>query len=305
MEDGREITYNNFLHVLNLIQKTPLVGELIGITPPAAQDVVGGSDSWEIDFFEGYDGSVFASNEYVCVVSEELSGLVKDGVLHVDLLSRATVHASTVEAELKVIGKVAGDESANAIALAPFRTVTELAAGSDGMPPLTELLQATIADNRELDAFKENAMRVYKDVGVFFNEQTFSMIIYDSEFYDITEALQQTIFFIDIATPFVYIISISIGFVASYLLIRRRKAEFAMMRSIGVNRKSIFAGALFEQTVLCATGVAAGCALFTLTWDYIFIRQPLIFFACYVLGATISAANAAGTDVLKLLRDKE
>jgi len=62
---------------------------------------------------------------------------------------------------------------------------------------------------------------------------------------------------------------------------------------------------LFEQAALCALGVALGCILFTLTWDYVFIERPLIFLGCYMLGAVISAARAAGTDVLRLLRDKE
>jgi ABC-type antimicrobial peptide transport system permease subunit len=164
---------------------------------------------------------------------------------------------------------------------------------------------ARLADNLELVDFKQTAVRTFKDVGTFFNVQVFSMTIYDSVFYEITEALMQTIFFIDIATPFIYFIAVCVGFIASFLLTRRRKGEFAMMRSVGVSKAGIFMGALFEQTMLCAVGVALGCFLFTLTWDYVFIERPLIFLGCYMLGAAVSAARAAGTDVLRLLRDKE
>ena len=111
--------------------------------------------------------------------------------------------------------------------------------------------------------------------------------------------------YVDIATPFVYFISISIGFIASFLLTRRRKSEFANMRSVGVGKGRIFLGALFEQTMLCAVGVVAAGALFSRVWGDVFIRESLIFLGCYMLGASISAARAAGTDVLRLLREKE
>jgi len=62
---------------------------------------------------------------------------------------------------------------------------------------------------------------------------------------------------------------------------------------------------LLEQTLLCVVGAALGCVLFRLTWGHVFIERALIFIGCYMLGAAISAVRAAGTDVLRLLRDKE
>ena len=301
--NGFVFHYDHFASELTIPQSISEIGTLFGVTPAILEDRT------DIIFYEGYDEQVFAANEHYCVISDELSGFVNEGILQITVKSSAGAHAGNIDTEFKVVGKIAGsddaDDTREVIVYAPFSVVSEIAAESDGAPAHTVILQATVADNRSLDEFKETAMRAYKDIGVFFNELTFAMTIFDAEFYDITEALQQTIFFIDIATPFVYAISISIGFVASYLLIRRRKPEFANMRSIGVNKVAIFFGALFEQTLLCAVGVAIGCSLFTLTWDYIFIEEPLIFLGCYVLGAVFSAANAAGTDVLRLLRAKE
>jgi len=287
------VTFSDEITVMS--QSGSELGSLIGITPAVIDD------DTEISFTQGYDKHIFATNEHVCVISDDMSVLVEDGILRTHVFLQAGVKLSAAEVELKVVGTVAAEKTV----FAPFLSIHEIAGESAGFPQYTEVLQAVVADNRKLNEFKENAMRVYKDIGVFFNEQTFAMTIHDAEFYDITEALQQTIFFIDIATPFVYVLSISIGFVTSYLLTRRRKAEFANMRSIGVNKIAIFFSALFEQTVLCAVGVAIGCGLFTLTWDYVFIEEPLIFLGCYVLGAIFSAANAAGTDVLRLLRAKE
>jgi ABC-type antimicrobial peptide transport system permease subunit len=142
-------------------------------------------------------------------------------------------------------------------------------------------------------------------VGVYFNDKTFAMTIFDAEYYDKTEALTQTIYFISFATPFVYALTACTGFVASYLLTRRRRGEFANMRSVGINKRDIFIGALFEQSALCAIGAAIGCAAFRMAWGDVYIRESALFLACYTLGAAISAARVAGTDVLKILRDKE
>jgi len=253
-------------------------------------------------FFDGYDKTAFSTNEYVCVVTEDAMQWVHNGVVYLDAQSKADIGAEPVGVELKVIGTAPGDGS-NAVFI-PFKTVSEIGRQSDGQQLYSERLRATISDNRRLVDFKHTALRTFYNVGIYFNPRVSSMTIFDAEFYDLTETLQQTIFFIDIVTPFVYAIAVCVGFVASFLLTRRRMSEFAVMRSIGVNKESIFVVTLFEQALLCAAGVVVGCVIFALTWDLVFIMRPAVFFACYISGAVLSAARAAGTDVLRLLRDK-
>ena len=317
--DGREVFVNvRRLRALLLEPDPPQTWPLIGITAidahsalselsalsaPSAPSSPTYENSSAIVFYEGYDESVFTGNEYVCLVSEEILSATGGGKLDVMYKSKAGLQPEAVSVELTVIGIVRGLDGP--VVYIPFQTAGQLGFESDGGTPYTERLRAKITDNRELDAFKEVAVRSFTDVGVHINERTFAMTIYDGEFYDRTEALLQTIFFIDVATPFVYFITICVGFVASFLLTRRRKSEFATMRSLGVNRLSIFFGTLFEQASLCALGLVLGCAFFALTWGYVFIERPLVFLACYTLGTVISAAMAAGADVLRLLRDKE
>ena len=289
------------LHFARVIPEVPETGSLIGVTTPEAYSAFIPGNGARIEYNDGYDETMFRGDEYVCAVSSDVLDWSEDGLLSLTARSNIGLRG-TVAVELTIAGTVYG--AGGPLVLIPFDVASELGVESSMQPPYTERMGARLADNNDLDAFKQTAMRTFHDAGVFFNEQTFSMTIYDAEFYNITEALMQTIFFVDAATPFVYVIAVSVGFIASYLLTRRRKAEFANMRSIGVSKAGIFFGALFEQTVLCAAGATLGCALFALTWEDIFIERTLIFLACYVLGAAFSAAGAAGTDVLKLLRDK-
>ena len=287
---------------VSIMVDTPVAGTLIGVSSINSEDMLKPENGVDIAFYEGYDEKILLTDENVALVSEDVIAWAEAGLLTIPVRSRGNV-INVPEAQLKIIGTISG--AGEALVVAPFLTVSRLGVESDESRPFTERMSATLLDNRELVGFKQAATRTFKESGIFFNARVFSMTIYDSEFYGITEALMQTIYFIDIATPFVYLIAVGVGFVASFLLTRRRKGEFAMMRSVGVGKTGIFFGALFEQTMLCLIGVALGCLIFTLTWEYMFIERPLIFLGCYMLGAAISAARAAGTDVLRLLREKE
>ena len=326
--DGDEDTDVDFDIILNQI---PYVGPLeLSLLPPGdkIEDIGvlrglssasmieslvldGGS---EIVFYEGYDESVFdiaetsaeaykdGNSDRFALVSEDFLDMVENGVLSVSLISRGSWVSDIVDVEFNVIGYVPDSEG---VIYSTFQTVRDLGEASAERPPFATQISGTLANNEDLDAFKAEAMRSFSRVGVFFNPQQYAMTIFDAEYYDKTEVLRQTLFFVDIATPFVYIIAVSIGFIASFLLTRRRKSEFANMRSVGVGKMRIFCGALFEQTLLCASGVMLGCVLFRYLWGDVFLTESALFLGCYMLGAVISAAKAAGTDVLRLLREKE
>jgi len=281
----------------------PVHGSLVGITMPEEHEAYLPASLVNAGFIDGYDRTVFLTNEQVCVVADGAMQWVRDGVVYLSALSKADDKAKIVDVELKVIG-TAPEDGSNTV-FVPFLTANEIGLLSDGQQFYADRLRATISDNRSLADFKHTAQRTFHNVGIFFNPRESSMTIFDAEFYDLTETLQQMIFFVDIVTPFVYIIAVCVGFVASFLLTRRRTSEFAIMRSIGVNKESIFVVTLFEQALLCAAGAFIGCVIFTLTWDMVFISRSAVFLACYVLGAVLSSAKAAGTDVLRLLRDKE
>jgi ABC-type antimicrobial peptide transport system permease subunit len=277
------------------------LGTIIGISHIYADETLN-DNNVQIEFFERYDARVFEGNGLYAIVSEDFHDIAENGKLNTFVRSVNNA-INDVEAVFTIVGTVSG--LGEGIIYIPFWTATELGMESDGGTPVTESLSVTIADNWRISEFKEIANRTFSRPGTFFNPLTYAMLIYDAEFYDITETLIQTIFFIETATPFVYVISIAVGFIASFLLIRRRKSEFAVMRSIGVNRKHLFMGALFEQTMLCATGAGLGTLLFNFIWGYMFWDVPLIFTACYTMGAIITATGASGADVLKILRSRE
>ena len=209
---------------------------------------------------------------------------------------------SIVEKELTVIGTVTG--AGFNMVYSPFWTVSRIAEEIDDSLVYSELLNVTLSNNSEMSDFKELAALTFPRTSPLTDTRPFAITVYDSEFYETLEPLRQNIIVVDIATPFIYILSIAIGFLTSVLLTRRRKAEFAIMRSIGVSKWMVFTSALAEQAFLSIAGAATGFAFVALVWGYSSLTRPAIFLACYLLGAIFAAIGAAGTNVMKVLRDR-
>ena len=297
----------------------------------------------EVVFFEGYDEAALLSDEMYGLISYDLYPLTDNGILkiavglqmpeeiiyderlmmhgnltnwiyvievdgnlvEVDVEDYMTIVPGEIvfaNLEIIVIGIFSG--AGHGLIYSPFWTVTELAEEYAETEVYTESLSVILNNNRALSDFKETAALSFSRVNPVMGTRPFAMIIHDSEFYETLEPLRQNIIVVDVATPFIYLLSIAVGFLTSVLLTRRRKAELAVMRSIGVNRFIVFMSALTEQTLLSITGAAFGIIFVTIIWGYTSFTRPAVFLGCYLLGAIVAAINAAGTNVMRVLRDK-
>jgi len=272
-----------------IIPGFPETVQLTGVTFIDPDNILGGMEGTVVTFYEGFDESIFFTDEMVCMISEDLFELVQNGMLPVFF------------AELKVIGTVAG--AGYKTIIAPFWTVCSLLEKEYGIAPHSESLSVRVEDNNELSVFKQLAALSFSRTRPF-GSRPFAMTVYDSVFYETLEYLRRNIIVIDAATPFIYLLSTAVGFLTSVLLTRRRKAEFAVMRSVGVHKRVIFFSALVEQAFLSMVGVVTGVAFVAAIWGYVSLTRPAVFLACYLLGAIFAARSAAVTNVLKVLRDK-
>jgi hypothetical protein len=251
------------------------------------------------------------TDDTVCITTHTLyertrqrrSNVREDGSVFIThTFERFTGEHDTAEAELTVIGTVGGTDE-NTV-LAPFWAVSGIAEDF-GQEVYTDSLSAVVVGNADLLSFKGFSTLHYARNRPIYDSRPYAITIFDTEYYDIAIPLMQNIIFINAAVPFIYVIAVCVGFVASFLIMRRRKQEFAIMRSVGFNRFGIFFGALTEQTMLCAVGAGLGLIMVTLTWGYTAFTHPALFVGCYMVGAAFSAVRAAGTDVLRILSERE
>jgi len=285
-------------------------GQLVGITSKEAERRLSSLGGGFIDFFEGYDESIFRTGRSVAVASSNLFGALNPAnpILSISVQSGAfdpqhpfAVYPA-VNTELVVVGISHG--VGNDV-IAPFWAVANLGTASDNFQTYSDIMFTFMADNRQIGEFGAAATGHFARAGDVGSTMPHALTVFDSVFNDVVHRLNQNIQLIDVATPFIYLILVLIGFIASFLLTRRRKPEFAIMRSIGVNRKDVFFGALMEQAVLCASGAILGLLLFWAVFGDIIWTVPLLFITCYVLGAVLSVQKTAGANVLKILSDKE
>jgi len=293
---------------LGEISDDGVISEIWGITNVSMLYPMMEEHEFSITFFDGYDESLFGLDEIAFVISEHLLDFVYDNYLEISFRSvnpgvAVAALIDTVDTAIRVVGTVSGVE--DNLVIGSFSAVTEMGNESDGLQAYSELLHMTVAENSELSRLKSMATNSFAPVRPVLSSLRFSMTIYDSEFIEMLEPLRQNIILIDVATPFIFIISVAVGFLTSTLLTRQRMSEYAIMRSVGVRRYGIFFGALIEQASLSAVGAGIGFAFVLFTWDYMSYERPLIFLGCYVLGALFSASKAAGTDVMAILRNRE
>ena len=297
------------------------IGGLVGITSENAAAGLNPLLGAYIGYFEGYDEGIFRTGQHVCVVNEEIFGTLDPNNPTITLYVQSTeqirqpvetvdedgepvliwesVPADLIEAEFLVVGLIYG--AGNDI-YCPFWAASALGTVSDGQPEYSEVLGAVVDGNLRIGELKTAARAHFVAAGVVDERKPFSLTVFDGAFNDVTDRLSRSISMMETATPFVYAVSACIGFVASFLIARRRKPEFAVMRSVGIRRADIFLGALTEQAALGLAGVITGGVLFSIFSGTANPAHSSIFWACYTLGAAIPAAKSAGTDVLKILR---
>ncbi len=135
-----------------------------------------------------------------------------------------------------------------------------------------------------------------------------TIVINETTLVETVDSLQRHISYMTALFAAFEVLSIAIGFVVSYLLTKNRRAEFAMMRSMGAGRVRTYLTFTLEQLLLLLVGLVAGGLLvwllfgaFTaLSW------QALLYFAgCYLIGILIAAGIMNRARVLDILSVKE
>lgn len=125
---------------------------------------------------------------------------------------------------------------------------------------------------------------------------------------DVIKPIESDIQKLMIVEPFLFILSVAMGFVVSLLSTKNRKAEFAIMRSLGTGKATVFFEAFFEQLVLSIIGILLGIGVFFILYQsdtVLVLWKVLVFFACYMFGTAISVLNIAMLNVMKIMKANE
>lgn len=293
--------------------------KLVGITDLAAVSSFAVDGDKLIKYLDGYGSGLFASGEKVCIVSENY---LMEGNLGLGDEVQLTVAENAVKLKdsyshgtvtLKIVGVYQSSQVNTAPAYCPWDVMTELC--QELSVPLTlDSARFTLGNTQELNEFKA----LLRKMGFIGHNQVddiegiakdrLGFIINDSLLNEATASVAGYIALSRILYPIIYLLCAGIGFIVSYLLVRLRKPEFAIMRSLGTSRAAGFLVFFLEQTVLTVIGIALGIIMtLAITRGAAAIQITTIggYLACYLVGTALAITTLNRVNVIQILTAKE
>lgn len=165
-----------------------------------------------------------------------------------------------------------------------------------------------LKNTEDLDGFKDAMEELGLSSVGRLSRMRLSMVINEEQLQQTITMLDRHIAYMQTLFVIVYILTIGIGFVVSYLLTKSRRPEFAMMRSMGAGKGKTFFCFFAEQTILFIVGSLLGAVMLRLiSGTFIALQwQAFAGFAlCYLVGIMIAAGMMNRLNVLETLGTKE
>lgn len=310
LSEGQEVLIPNIFNASNLI----------GLTQLSTDNKFVQESNAAITYFGNNTDSLLVSDQTVCIVSaDQYQTLPKDdeGNCYLRLAVGDSGYSEDVftEQQLKVVGTYKGD-SRNIYC--PWEIIKALSVKITGTIH-ADSLSFSVKDNRQLDTFKELLARyfTYVDITGIVKEYTasdvltsyeYAITVYDDIMNKTVSRIKDNIDVLEILRPVVIIISLLIGFLASFLFVRNRKQEFAVMRSLGMKKGMVFGETFIEQLFLGIIGTALGLIAYYV-WYHFEIMPPwgsiIAFLLCYMIGSCIVVYWITNMKVMALMKEKE
>ena len=248
-----------------------------------------------------FDKSVLMSGSRVCIVPGRMKGLGD------------CIYIKTEKVEEPIEYLVIGtyDETED-IFFCPYLNYSELLTSSVNN---IYSLKCEITDTKALEELETFLMNYFtkptiagitpRGLNALDLKYTHSFVMPKGNFEEATDPIKADILKLKILEPFVFVFSVAIGFVISMLSIRNRKAEFAVMRSMGASGAYVFYISFIEQAVLCLIGALIGVLVSLIGFKQLSatqINKVLIFIGCYLAGTAIEALRIASVKVMKIMK---
>lgn len=276
----------------NTITRNDPVGTVKGLTELAVYNPLFQVRD-DIQWAEGYDESCLAGNESVALMPQHYGYALGDTVS-----VAFGIPAGYAPVQLKVVGLV--PLSAETAVFVPLQTVENIYMRLEKTISFRlTAMTFVLADSRTLDAFQTF---VEAQDGV----RQLNIRLDDEIFYGTIDPIRSNLRMLQGLYPVFFAAVAAIGFVLCFLLVRRRKQEFAVMRLLGETGLQITGKGLLEQAMLCITGIVLGTGIVLAgglgEFSVITCGGVLL---CYSIGSALAIILMVRVNVMEILRDKE
>ena len=265
-----------------------------------SQDSDSRLDGAHIQFEPGWSEEDLLWDEMVCLVPE---GMETAGD-YLDVVAAAPIEASP---HLRVVGRISGGPD-NVIYCPFFMPWEEGASNAFTIRSCT----FDIRNTARLEECKEKLFSTpffaVPSVNATPDGFAVGVLVHDEVYLKSLEELRSNLDMLKLLQPLLLVLMGGISFFAGYLVNRRRKREFAVMRCLGMRGRAIFGQVLGEQLALGLAGGGLGLCAALLTGME--IRSGGLAFSgavvgMFLLGAVVCAGVAASGSVMKLMKTEE
>jgi hypothetical protein len=267
---------------------------LVGITRREAEKLLSPESGGTVSFREGWSWADFLDNKAVCLGEYPYGADAETMILH---------YGDGKSAEFTIIGAIQQPDSEHIYFFCPWVFLVE--EGNER----SEVLRATVADNRRLGEFKETAQKYFVAVNInntFSFQYHFALTIFDSAYTQSHKSASRNIELLKVALPVFLTAVFAVGFFAGFLVLRNRKREYALMRAMGASKTAAVTLLAVEYMIVCAVGmiIYAVLMLFTepLTYAGVFLPATAL---CFMAGIMACILVETRNSVLKSLQFKE
>lgn len=262
-----------------------------------------------VNWLTGFDETYLTKVAHICVIPESLAqnGIPEAVTVHFYRKGDAPTDAPEYFYDLTLT--VAGTYSGSDICC-PFVVMRGVYA-SMGQVVQIDSISAVLRDNSLQQEATEQARHWFPDPDLtgtripwdysWYGYYPYALRVDDSQLLSAKETINNSMAVNTLCTTIVFLISAVAGFLIGFLMIRSRKRELALMRTMGTSNVSVFFGLAIEQMLCVILGaVAGGAGSF---WQP--VQQLCIFVGVYFVGMTVALVVFLRTNLLSSMKEEE
>ena len=264
----------------------------------------------QVHWYDDFDESIFATEELVCLVPASMKDEV---IIEMTFYYKGTnVHGHpferTVLRNYRVVGYYIAEDTESLYC--PYAVMKQVSAELGARRIVTQVC-ARLRDNQTLPQLRETAAEWFAEPNAAGEKTPWGRFGYDYYIYalDIDDymlhnldySMKNSMRLNALASTAVFVLSLGAGFLTGFLVIRSRKREISLMRTIGASQVSIFSELAMEQILCIALGILIGGG-YTL-WRP--VPRLALFGAIYCIGLTAALIVFLRKNLLTTIKEDE
>lgn len=285
---------------------------LVGINVLSAEKALSAENGAKITCLSGYDESVFLSGEPVCILPQAMYEQVKnmDEPLKLQLRYQVNGLAKVTETEIEI--QVAGyyTGAGGDKIYCPYQVLEGVYAAL-GEERVIDSVSGILSNNELLEELKQKRQFWFASPSATgaptawgsYGYQTYpnALDIDDSMLAEAKAVLESSLTVNRVCAIAVLVLSAAAGFFAGLLVIRSRKREIGLLRSMGTPNFSIFLGFALENVSCIALGVLLG----GIPWRWQPVEQLLLFVLIYAASMIVSLLFFMSGNLLTIIKEED